>query len=113
MSAPRSPGARRPRGGSVGWGWVRSALFLVILLDQRGETDGKTINAYIQTSLRQFSDIYLGQVRVPRLPARVAGLLAPAWDRAVPIMRGSAGDSLSARPVSARPRTSVLVLSSV
>ena len=65
----RRDASRRGGGGSAGWGWLRPALFLIVLVGQRGETDGKTINAYIETSLRQFSDIYLGQVHAPRLPA--------------------------------------------
>jgi hypothetical protein len=55
-------GVRRP--------WARSVLFATaLLLSHGGGTHGKTINAYIQTSLREFSDIYLGQVRARfRLP---------------------------------------------
>ena len=44
--------------------WPRLALFVIALLCQQQETHGKTIKAYIQTSLREFSDIYLGQVRL-------------------------------------------------
>jgi len=45
--------------------WARTALFALTLFGQRRGVcvSAKTINAYIQTSLRQFSDIYLGQVR--------------------------------------------------
>ena len=69
---------RRGRGGT-GRAWMRPALFLVVLLGQRRETDGKTINAYIKTSLRQFSDIYLGQVRSgPRARARTPRTLRRA-----------------------------------
>ena len=63
--APRAEDRERRGRGRTGpcrRAWMRPALFLVVLLGQRRETDGKTINAYIKTSQRQFSDIYLGQV---------------------------------------------------
>jgi len=50
--------------GFASWSWARTALFWAVLLGQHGDSrlaHGKAISAYIQTSLRQFSDIYLGQ----------------------------------------------------
>ena len=61
--------------------WPRVALFISALFCQHHETHGKTIKAYIQTSLREFSDIYLGQVRARSRLSVTACASAPVLTR--------------------------------